>query len=178
MKGGNARGYTLAEILIVVALIAVVAAIMIPALSDADTQKVDVAAAEVANALRFALHEADRTGGYVLIDAQTVPGHLRIVKSNAAGADLGTCADPLTKRGMDIDVAGSAFFGQVVLTPRFLQGGMPYAQLLIGPVSQLQVLDGAGTKGALQAGSGIVVSRNGIAVTVAINEVTGRVTLP
>ena len=178
MKWGNARGFTLAEIMIVVAVIGCLAAVAIPTLSFLDSKKLDVAAEEVGNALRFAIGEAGRTGGYVLVDAQTVPGHLQVARSNAAGANLGAVSDPLTKRAMDIDVAGSAFSSGVTLSPRFLQGGTAYATLLIGPATQLQAFDGGINKGALQSGSGIDLSLGSASVTVAVNELTGRVTLP
>ena len=178
MKPGNAQGFTLAEILTVVAVIGSIAVVVVPLLSFLDSKRLDVAAEEVGNALRYAISEAGRTGGYVLADAQTAPGHLRIVRSNASGADLGAVSDPLTKRAMDIDVSASTFSAQVDMTPRFLQGGTAYAQLLIGPATQLHALDGAIDRGPLQSGSGIVLSLDSASVTVVIDEVTGRVTLP
>ena len=178
MKSGNAQGFTLAEILTVVAVIGSIAVVAVPLLSFMDSKRLDVAAEEVGNALRFAIGEAGRTGSYVLADAQTTPGHLKVVRSNASGADLGAVSDPLTKRALDIDVSASAFSAQVAMQPRFLQGGTAYAQLLIGPGTQLRVLDGAIDRGPLQAGSGIVLSLDSASVTVAIDEATGRVTLP
>jgi len=178
MKSGNARGFTLAEILIVVAVIGSIAAVVVPLLSFIDSKRLEVAAEEVGNALRFAISEAGRTGGYVMADAQSNPGHLRIVRSNASGADLGTVSDPLTKRAFDIDVASAAFSAPVAMAPRFLQGGTAYAQLLIGPTTQLRAFDWAVDRGPLQAGSGIVLSLDSASVTVSIDEATGRVTLP
>ncbi len=178
MKSGNARGFTLAEILTVVAVISSIAAVVVPLLSFMDSKRLDVAAEEVGNALRFAISEAGRSGGYVLADAQTAPGRLRIVRSNVSGADLGTVSDPLTKRALDIDVSASAFSAPVAMAPRFLQGGTAYEQLLIGPGTQLRAFDGAVDRGPLQAGSGIVLSLDSASVTVAIDAATGRVTLP
>ncbi len=178
MTWKNARAFTLAEILTVVAVIGVLVVVVIPAFSAAELKKLDVAAEEIGNALRFAIKEADRTGGYVLVDGQTVPGHLRVVNADASGVQLGAVNDPLTKTALDIDVAGSAFSQGVGMAVQFYQGGTPYAQLLVGPGAQLKAFDGAAVKGPLEAGSGVVVSVNSASVTVAINEVTGRVTLP
>lgn len=55
-------GYTLTELLIVVTILGVVAAIAVPEFSSDDQQKLDVAAAEIAAAMRFARSEAIRVG--------------------------------------------------------------------------------------------------------------------
>lgn len=178
MTWKKVRAFTLAEILTVVAVIGVLVVVVIPALSAVELKKLDVAAEEVANALRFAIKEADRTGGYILVDGQTVPGHLRVVNADASGVELGAVNDPLTKTALNIDVAGSAFSQGIGLAVRFFQGGTAYAQLLVGPGAQMKVFDGATIRGPLEAGSGVVVSLNSTSVTVALNEVTGRVTLP
>ena len=55
-------GYTLVEMLIVVSLIALIAALAIPALNDRSDIVLDRASSEVAAAFRFAQAEAVRTG--------------------------------------------------------------------------------------------------------------------
>ena len=177
-------GFTLAEMLITISILGIVAIVAIPLLSPNEPQRLAVAAEESANLLRFALSEAARSGGYVLVDGKTTAGHLKLYYSNA-NADLppaaGTSAvnDPLTKLATDLNVTGGAFSSGVTLTPQFKAGGNTYQQLLIGPgTSQLQVFDGSLNKGALQAASGILLNYGTQSVTVSINEVTGRVTLP
>jgi len=179
MKSRHAsRGFTLLETLVVALLIGILALAAVPLLSSQNPTKLDMAAAEVGNALRFAISEAGRSGGCVYVDG-SAPGHLRVY-SSASCATSGSAAvsDPLTKRALDLDTSGPAFFsGQVSMAPRFFLGGTAYTRLLIGP-GTLLVLDGVSTLGALQAGSGIVLTLGQQSVTVALNETTGRVTLP
>lgn len=173
------EGFSLTEILVVVSIIAVIAAVAIPLLHSQDSKKLDAAAVEVGNALRLALSEAGRTGAYVLVDAKTAAGHLKLLKSDATAADLGAVNDPITKRAVDLATAEAASSAPVSMAARFMQSGVPYLQLLIGPGPQLQVFDGPATnKGVLQAGSGIVLGLGTQSVTVTINETTGFVTIP
>jgi prepilin-type N-terminal cleavage/methylation domain-containing protein len=171
------QGFTLAEALTVVALIGILALALIPLASSQNPAKLDVAATEIGNALRFAINEAQRTGGYVLVDGSD-PGHLRIFHSDAAGASLDLVSDPLTKRALVLDTSGPAVLGQVSMTPKFFKASTAYPQLLIGPGTQLQAFDKGNKKGALDAGSGVVVTLGAHSVTVGLNEITGLVTIP
>jgi len=172
-------GFALFELLIVVAVISTVAVVAIALLSSQNPTKLGVAAEEVGNALRFAVNEARRTDRHILVDAKSTAGRLKVVKSDASGANLGTVNDPLTKRALDIDTAGSALSGTVSMTPRFMQGGIAYTQLLISPATQLRAFDGpAANMGALQPGSGVVLALGGNTITVTIHESTGFVAIP
>ena len=172
-------GFTLAEVMVVVAIVGTVAATAVPLLAAQDSKKLDVAARETGNALRFAVDEARRSGTYVLVDAKTTPGRLRVVRSNASGANLGAVNDPHTKRALDIDTAGSTFTKPVSMTARFMQGGTAYTQLLISPATQMRVFDGpAANIGPLQSGSGIVVALGASSLTVTIHESSGFVAIP
>ncbi len=183
MPAFRKRGFTLAELLVVVVVVGIIAAAVVPMLSSTEPQRLAVAAEETANVLRFALSEANRTGGYVLVDGKTASGHLSLYYSNASG-DIppvaGTAAvnDPLTKRVLDLDVGANPFSAGVTLTPRFMAGGTARPRLLIGPgLSQMRGWDSA-SEGPLQANSGIQLSLGGRVATVAISETTGLVTLP
>ena len=190
MKSGqSSRGFTLLETLVVAVLIGIVALAAVPLLSSQNPTKLDVAAAEVGNALRFALGEVERLGGgCVWVDGSIVPGHLRVYSSaGCASSGWGVVSDPLTKRALDIDTSGPAFSGQVSMAAKFFVYGTAYPRLLIfgpgivGPGTQLYVYDGAlppNPVGPLGPGSGVVLTLGPQSITVALNETTGLVTLP
>ena len=180
-----ACGFTLGEMLVTVAVLGVIASVVVPLLSSGDPQKLAVAADETANTLRFAMSEAKRTGGYVLVDGKTTSGHLKLYRSDATAnvpPAAGTSAinDPLTKRSLDLDVNRSAFSQGVTLTPQFRAGGQARLQILIGPgLSQMQGFDGASNShGPLQANSGLILTLGSQSVVIGLNQVTGLVTLP
>ena len=177
MKSGrSSRGFTLLETLVAALLIGIVALAAVPLLSSQNPTKLDVAAAEVGNALRFAFSEVERIGGCVWVDG-SVSGHLQ-VWSGCTSSGWVVVSDPLTKRALDVDASGPAFSGQVSMVPKFVTGGTPYKRLMIGPgTTQLRAYDGTNL-GPLEAGSGVVLTLGSQSVTVALNETTGLVTLP
>jgi type II secretion system protein H len=170
------RGFTLVEALIVVVLIGIVAAVAIPVLRSHAPSALSAAAAEAASVLRAAVSDAQATGRYVLVDA-SAPGQLRLHASNAAGAIVGALNDPLTKAPMELDTSTRPWRDQVQISALFLQGGIPYPRLLIGPAGQLQVFEGAVNRGPLESGSGLLLTAGTASAMVGIDVVTGRVTL-
>lgn len=63
MRGRNAAraGFTLTEMLVAVAVLAALAAVALPMLSTLEPRRVELAAAELVQALRFARSESERT---------------------------------------------------------------------------------------------------------------------
>jgi len=173
-------GFSLLEMLVVVVILGVVATVALPLLGANDPQKLNVAAEETANTLRFAISEAKRTNGYVLIDGKPTAGRLKLYYSTSSANLTSAIADPLTKRSTDLNVANSAFSQGVTLTPQFKAGGSARTQLLIAPnVTQMWGFDGIGVnQGTLQANSGILLTLGSQSILVSINETTGLVTLP
>ena len=185
MKNPVATGFTLLEMLVAVCILAIVSAVAVPLLSGNDPQKLTVAAQETANLLRFAMSEASRTGGYVLVDGKSTAGQLKLYLSNVNAqvppvTGTSVINDPLTKRAAVLDVAANPYSQGVTLTPRFMAGGQPRPQLLIGPgLTQMRGFDGAGSsQGALQAGSSIQLAFGSQGATVAIDSATGMVSVP
>ena len=101
------RGYTLTELLVVVIIIGLVATVAMPSGSSGDAVKLDLAAAEVANALRFARSEALRTGeGHGLTVSQDTQ-KVTIKKYDLTTAPISalyTLTHPISKHPYDFNV--------------------------------------------------------------------------
>src|SRR6266571_9117154 len=170
----SSRGFTLLETLVVAVLIGIVALAAVPLLSSQNPTKLDVAAAEVGNALRFAISEAGRINGCTWVEG-SAPGHLLVWSSAACDSTAwGPLSDPLTKRALDVDTSGPAFSGQVRMAAQFFVYGntTPYSRLLIGPGTQLNVFDNVNPNpnlvGALGPNSGVVLTLGTQTATVAL----------
>jgi len=107
MWGKEKRGYTLVELVIVVSIIALIAAIAVPDMSSAPDAKLRLAAEEVASAIRFARSEALRTGeGHGLTISQATQ-KVTVKKydiSVAPISTLGTLTHPIDKQPYDYNV--------------------------------------------------------------------------
>ena len=163
--------------MVVVAVVAVLAAAAVPLTNGANEAKLDAAAAEVGNVLRFALAESQRTGRHVLVDTGTAPGHVLILNSDATAARGTAVIDPLTKRAMDIDVTTSPLTAGVKLNARFVAPDGTYSQLLIGPGPGFWAAQSSVVKGVLQPGSGVDLVNASRTATVGFDSVSGRVVL-
>jgi type II secretory pathway pseudopilin PulG len=163
--------------LVVLAILGIVAVAAVPMLMVNET-RLDAAGQEVGNALRFAVNEVRRTGSYVLVDAETRPGHLLVIKSNAAAARGSDIVDPITKRAMDIAVTDSAFSAGVQMSASFVAPSGTFPQLLIGPGPAFWAAQSSVVKGTLQPGSGIVLAAASRTVTIGFDSVSGRVVIP
>jgi prepilin-type N-terminal cleavage/methylation domain-containing protein len=186
VKVATARksGLTLAEMLVVLAVLGVIAAVALPSFSNKNAQKLQAAASEVTQLLRLAVAESRRNPGsdrYILIDGKTTPGTLKLYVSNSS-AQINTSnalTDPLTKRAAILDPNQNTLLQGITLTAQFKANSGIWRQLLIGPEpSPFTVFDGNTNKGSLVAGSGIVLSLGGQSVTVPFNETTGLVNTP
>ena len=83
------NGYSLTEILIVVAILGIIAAVVVPNLSSTDTKKLDLAANEVAQAFRFVRGEAIRTGEIHAITISQTTQKISTYKADLTTTSLG-----------------------------------------------------------------------------------------
>lgn len=107
MRAHRCTGLTLAELLVVCAVLAVVAAVALPSAQPVAEFRADTAAAEVARALRYARAEAMRTGAYRMVSCDTAQNRLQVSVSDANGTVASALSDPLSKQAY-IVVTGQA----------------------------------------------------------------------
>lgn len=183
MKSARCAGFTLAELLVVVAVIAITARIVVPTLSFAGANALSLAASETGNALRLARDEAVRSGRPVLVDADSAAGRIRLWYADCTAAGpFPAVLDPATRRAADIAVAEGGLAGPVAMTATFsVAGGGSWSGLVFdasGAASQ--VCDTATTtaKGVPQAGSGITLGTGGGSAVVTVDPPTGRISWP
>ncbi len=108
------HGYTLLEMVIVVAIIGLVAALTVPSAAPANQRKLDLAGSEVADAFRFAREEARRTGVMHGV-ATDMPNDLLRVFRLDEGPDpnlkVFDVYHPVTKQLYAIQISGPPYSG-------------------------------------------------------------------
>jgi len=181
---GRCQGYTLVEMLIVVTIITLVATLALPSLSTGDTTKIDLAAKEVATAIRFARSEALRTGeghGLTVSQATQQVTVERYDLTTAPISTLYTLTHPINKHPYDFNVNTNA--GTKGVTISNSEDVFDYTDL--GRRRSL-VFDGSGTpKWIVGAGPTTYLLSDGtIELTygnlqrrVSVSPITGRVTV-
>jgi Tfp pilus assembly protein FimT len=101
------RGHTLAELLIVCAVLAVAVAVALPSAQPAAEFRADAAASEVVQALRFARQEAMRTNDYRMLACDLAKNQLSVTLPGGSAEDSNAPTDPLTKMSYKV-VLGQA----------------------------------------------------------------------
>jgi prepilin-type N-terminal cleavage/methylation domain-containing protein len=188
----RAHGYTLVEMVVAVAVLAILAAAAIPLMGPVNENKLDAAASEIANALRFARVEAMRTGSIRGVDFSVDPAtgkrRIRVFRTDAATPPnpVYDVYHPLDKKLYDIQLAtGPGTQGATISKAAFV-----YFRPLFTFVTQDQAAfdasgnpeyypDAANFSLTLDVFSPaqIAVSLAGKSRTVSLDTVTGRVTV-
>ncbi|MFA5913330.1 MAG: GspH/FimT family protein [Burkholderiales bacterium] len=191
----RAPGYTLIELTVAAAILAIVAAAALPLAAPVGTHKLDAAAQEVVNALRFARGEAIRTGSYYGVDFSVDPGtgyrRVRVFRTDGAAPPnpLYDVRNPLDKKLYDIQlVAAPGTAGALVSAATFYFRQIALPANIV--VMDRAAFDPAGTPvyypdpanyaaySAAPSISAATVSYGGQDRQVLLDPVTGRVTAP
>ncbi|MFC5477443.1 pilus assembly FimT family protein [Massilia suwonensis] len=181
-------GVTLAEMLIVVAVVAVAASLAIPKADPQAAFAADAAAGEIARALRFAQREAIRTGTYQQVSVDPATQVLRVYQPATSGST--TTAHPVDKRDYQISFAANAMPRATIVSAVFKYEGGPTTNFAsFGPdgapsyvdtskLSQLwTLLSGTKDVDPLKEDGLITIRYGNIERVVRVAPVTGRVTL-
>jgi prepilin-type N-terminal cleavage/methylation domain-containing protein len=185
-RSARQHGVTLVEMVLVVAVLAVAAALAIPKADVVGPAAVNVAAVQVANALRFARREAIRTGAYHVVKLDTAAQTLRVYRLTTSGVVAEDSARPVVHpvdmRTYNLAFSNDPASGATIASAVFkYQSGLTATYATFGPDGapadirgtwflKLFVID------PLQQ-DGVVTLRRGSAVrTVTVAAATGRVT--
>jgi len=173
-------GYTLVEMLIVVSLIALIAALAAPAINSNDEIKLDGAAGEVAALIRFAQAEAIRTGNAYGAIADTINDTVRAYRLDEnpnPPVIVYDVINPLTKQPYDLkfgsdadDVAVEAAYF------KYVNYFFPMSFVGFSGETGLPKFNDAGTIRMLENGY-IRLGSDGQSRTISVAPVTGRVTI-
>jgi prepilin-type N-terminal cleavage/methylation domain-containing protein len=174
------RGLTLAELLVTLVVLSIIAAVTVPTLSHDGSRRLDAAVERTGNALRHARSEAMRTGALVLVDAETAPGRLRLLRTGCGSAATAAAVlDPLSRQPYDEDIMGSTNASGVTVTARFMVAGSAYGGLVFdasGAATRACSVGAGIDRGVPEAGSSIELAYNGLTHSISIDPPTGRIT--
>jgi type II secretion system protein H len=106
-------GYTLAELVIVVTILGIVAAIAVPTTSSSSDKSLALAASEFAAAMRFARSESIRTGEPHGFRQQDTAKRIRVFRLDQATSPATLIYDvyhPVDKQLYDVNITGESLF--------------------------------------------------------------------
>ncbi len=174
------QGYTLLELVVVVSIVSVLAAIAVPSLRPVEDQRLDAAAAWVAETVRFARAEALRTGNPVYLEIDRDSEKLLVAEADLSSGNAVpgvTLTDPMTKQPLDIILPDVPLTAGVDVTDRpfdYPSGGRQASVVFDG--QGLPFRPAGGTSQLLTLGE-ITLARGGQQRTVRVASVTGRVSI-
>ncbi len=172
------KGFSLAELLVVVVIVGIVAVVAIPTFSSNDGKKVDVATNEVVQALRFSRSEAMRAGTHHGVRITADQERLQVFWLDLAPVtptERFTIYDPISKKLYEENVKTSHASTGVLATAdfRYAIPGSPVWAVAFNargePVASSDL-------NPMLSGS-IVLNLGNFSKTITVAPVTGRVTV-
>lgn len=179
MRAKQATGYTLVELLLVVGLLALVAAIAVPAFDTPDEASLDRAAAEVAAALRFAQAEAQRTGSAYGVIGNVGTSTLRVYRLDDSvnpPVVVYDVYDPFTKQPYSLSLAKTTA-GMTLASAHFEYESIGAPLNFVGFAGETGApkYNDSGTLRMLESGY-FRIELDGLVRIVNVAPITGRVT--
>ena len=172
------HGYSLAELMVVCAVLAVVAAVALPSAQPVAEYRAEAAADEVAQALRFARREAMRSGAYRMLRCDPAQNQLSVYVPDANGAVAANVNHPLSKMNYTLDLGQAPAGANLALTGCSFQFADKTSATTLAFDAAGNPVRGTGAAAAqtqaLSSGS-VTVGSGNVTRTIAV-DVTGRVT--
>jgi prepilin-type N-terminal cleavage/methylation domain-containing protein len=180
------RGHTLLELLVVLAILGTVAGLALPQMEPAAALRADAAAREVAQAVRFAQSEAQRTGDWYMVRCNSAAGRVGISRVNLKAVppapDLAAPVfHPIDKKDYQIVLSSSqSTTGASIASCAFTYAdGKTVPQLVFGDDGAPVNLTGPNAPDikALTGAGQIVVAAGRVRRAVQLSAPSGRVTI-
>jgi Tfp pilus assembly protein FimT len=166
------------EMLAVVAVLGVAAALAIPQASSVPPAVADAAAAEVGHALRFAQGEAIRTGSFYLVRIDPATQMLKVVRPTSSG-DV-TAIHPIDKTAYQISFNGNGMARGTIVSSVFKYDKTALTYASFGPDGSPgdmhTPLDPTKIDSLKEDGK-ITIRYGNVERVISVAPVTGRVTL-
>ena len=176
-------GFSLLELLIVLTILGIIAAALAPGISTSNTKKIELAAAEVAQAIRFARSESQRTGDIHGVQISQDTQRVVVYKADLSTTPVSIGSilyHPVSKQTFDFDVDSSAFSSNVIinnaLDPFLYATGRRKNLLFDATGTPIWIVNATSTTYMLQDGS-VQLSYRGDNRIVEVAPITGRVTV-
>lgn len=178
MHARRSSGYSLAEMMITCAVIALAAAVALPTAQPAVEFRADAVAGEVVQALRFARQDAMRSGALRMVGCDQAGNQLAVYVPDINGAPVSMVQDPLRKTDYTVALGQAVAGSSASLTAcNFVFADNKSAPTLAFDADGNPVRGtGDPKKQAMAMASGAIVIDAGSVTRTIVIDVTGRVT--
>lgn len=172
-------GVTMAEMLVVVAILAVMARVAIPNAAPLATIGSDAVTSEITRAIRFAQREAIRTSAWYTVKIDTTTQTLRVYRLTAAGIEDTSLPvlQPIDKNKYDLAFGSGPARATITLVDfDYDKANVNQNTLSFGPDGEPCLITGSKKPDIKALTAGVVTIRYGAGQrTLAIDVLTGRV---